>query len=62
MRRAIPQRSDSTQQQLETAGLDVMDYDERWGRYRIRLTPEDLTKHRAVIESVIAASFSAASV
>lgn len=56
------ERSDSTQQQLETAGLDVMDYDERWGRYRIRLTPEDLTKHRAVIESVIAASFSAASV
>jgi hypothetical protein len=55
------ERSDSTQQQLEAAGLDVMDYDERWGRYRIRLTPEDLKNHRAVIESVIEASFSAAS-
>jgi hypothetical protein len=54
------ERSDSTQQQLETAGLDVMDYDERWGRYRIRLTPEDLNNHRAVIESVIADSFKAA--
>jgi hypothetical protein len=25
-------RSDTTQAQLESAGLDVMDYDERWGR------------------------------
>jgi hypothetical protein len=56
------ERSDPTQQQLEAAGLDVMDYDERWGRYRIRLTPEDLNNHREVIESVIAASFNAASV
>lgn len=54
------ERSDSTQQQLETAGLDVMDYDERWGRYRMRLTPEDLTNHRAVIEAVIDDSFKAA--
>jgi hypothetical protein len=54
------ERSDSTQQQLETAGLDVMDYDERWGRYRIRLTSEDLKNHRTVIESVIADSFKAA--
>jgi hypothetical protein len=54
------ERSDATQQQLESAGLDVMDYDERWGRYRIRLTPEDMQKHRAVIESVIADSFKAA--
>ena len=29
-------KSDETQDQLETAGLDVMDYDDRWGRYRIR--------------------------
>jgi hypothetical protein len=55
------ERSDTTQQQLEGAGLDVMDYDERWGRYRIRLTPDDLQKHRTVIESVIADSFRAAS-
>ena len=56
------ERSDRMQQQLESAGLDVMDYDERWGRYRIRLTPEDLQKHRQVIESVIGESFQAAGV
>jgi hypothetical protein len=32
------ERSDSTQARLETEGLDVMDYDERNGRYRIRLS------------------------
>ena len=31
-------RSDETQAQLDGSGLDVMDYDSRWGRYRIRLT------------------------
>jgi len=34
-------RSDEIQGKLEAAGLDVMDYDTRWGRYRIRLTPKD---------------------
>jgi len=28
-----------TQEQLESAGLDIMDYDSRWGYYRIRLQP-----------------------
>ncbi len=34
-------RSDEIQTKLESAGLDVMDYDVRWGRYRLRLTPKD---------------------
>jgi hypothetical protein len=53
-------RSDATQAQLEAAGLDVMDYDERWGRYRIRLTPENLKQHAAVLERVIADAYSKA--
>ena len=55
------ERSDATQAQLEGAGLDVMDYDERWGRYRIRLTPEDLKKNREVLRQVVAEAFRAAS-
>lgn len=55
------ERSDATQQQLEEAGLDVMDYDERWGRYRIRLTPEDLKKNHEVLGRVIEEAFKAAS-
>jgi len=51
------ERSNETQEQLEGAGLDVMDYDERWGRYRIRLTPEDLKRHREVLERVVSDAF-----
>jgi hypothetical protein len=46
-------RSDTTQAELEAAGLDVMDYDQRWGRYRIRLTADGLKQHSAVLEKVI---------
>ena len=50
--------SPETQDRLESAGLDVMDYDTRWGRYRIRLQPGDVDKHRKIIESVIGEAFS----
>jgi hypothetical protein len=32
----LPQ-SDEIQNRLDSSGLDIMDYDSRWGRYRIRL-------------------------
>jgi hypothetical protein len=38
------QDSTETQARLDGAGLDVMDYDKRWGRYRIRLQPSDFDK------------------
>lgn len=53
-------KSDETQEQLETAGLDVMDYDDRWGRYRIRLTPADLKKQTEVITQVLTQAFNGA--
>lgn len=44
-------------ERLEQSGLDVMDYDKRWGRYRIRLQPGDLDKHAKVLEEVIADAY-----
>lgn len=41
--------SQEIQAMLEKSGLDVMDYDSRWGRYRIRVTRQDLSKHKEVI-------------
>lgn len=38
-------RSDEIETKLENLGLDVMDYDQKWRRYRIRLTREDIKKH-----------------
>ena len=46
-----------TQESLEAAGLDVMDYDSRWGRYRIRLQSGDVEKHKEILTSVIADAY-----
>ncbi len=46
-----------TQERLESAGLDVMDYDSRWGRYRIRLQPGDVEKNKAILSEVIAEAY-----
>lgn len=45
-------RSEETGEKLEQAGLDVMDYDTRWGRYRIRLSPEDMKEHIEVLSEL----------
>jgi len=52
-------RSDELQERLETSGLDIMDYDDRWGRYRIRLTPGDIEKHKGVFAQIMEEAFNA---
>jgi hypothetical protein len=46
-----------TQEFLASAELNVMDYDSRWGRYRIRLQPGDVEKSKTVLTEVIARAF-----
>ncbi|MBW2086884.1 MAG: hypothetical protein JRI54_12790 [Deltaproteobacteria bacterium] len=48
-----------TQERLESAGLDVMDYDSRWGRYRIRLQPGEVEKNKEILTEVIAEAYAA---
>lgn len=48
-----------TQERLESAGLDVMDYDHHWGRYRIRLQPGDISKHREILVELVAEAYAA---
>ncbi|MGO9119178.1 MAG: DUF5655 domain-containing protein [Desulfomonilaceae bacterium] len=43
------EQSDEIQTKLDQAGLDVMDYDKSWRRYRIRLTKDDIEKKRDVL-------------
>lgn len=50
-------RSDAVEQKIESAGLDVMDYDNRWGRYRIRLGKGDVKKHAAVLRELFEAAY-----
>ena len=46
-----------TQERIENAGLDFMDYDARWKRYRIRLQPGDIAKHKDVLLELIQEAF-----
>lgn len=50
---------DETQERLETAGMDVMDYDERRGRYRIRLAPGDIAKHQVLLSTLLEEAYQA---
>ena len=47
------ERSDVIQAKLETAGIDVMEYDRRWGRYRIRLGKGDAEKHEPLLRELM---------
>ena len=46
-------RSEEIQNKLEEAGIDVMEYDIRWGRYRIRLGKGDIKKHDPLLRELM---------
>jgi hypothetical protein len=46
-------RSEELTARLEEAGLDLMEFDKRWGRYRLRLTPTDLDEHEALLADLV---------
>jgi len=50
-------KSEEVQQQLEASGLDVMDYDARWGRYRIRLSAGDEKKHSGFLKKLLTMAY-----
>ena len=47
------ERSDELEKEIEEKGLDLMDYDKRGGRYRIKLSMNDVKKHREFIATLI---------
>jgi hypothetical protein len=44
-------------QELDAAGIDVMDYEIRGGRYRLRLTKNDIKKHSDLLLKLLKASY-----
>jgi hypothetical protein len=46
-------KSDELENEIENKGIDLMDYDKRNGRYRIKLTMNDLKKHKDFIGDLI---------
>lgn len=51
------QRTESTEAAVEGAGVDVMGYDSKWGRYRIRLQRGDLAKHAGLLRQLMEAAY-----
>ncbi len=47
------QESENIRDKLEQAGLDVIDYNVRSGRYRMRVTKSDIVKHRELLTELI---------
>lgn len=47
------ERTDDIDAQIDAAGLDAMDYDVRWRRYRIRVTKDDFKKHEALLQDLL---------
>jgi hypothetical protein len=46
-------RSSELDKRLEDSGLDVMDYQTRWGKYRVRLQSSELDKHKELLTQLI---------
>lgn len=42
-------RTDEVTTLIEDSGLESLTHDKGWGRYRVRLTKEDLAKHRDLL-------------
>jgi hypothetical protein len=43
--------------QPEKAGIEVMDYDKKWGRYRLRLSKNDIKKHSDLLLRILKLSY-----
>lgn len=46
-------RTEENQQIIESAGLDYLDYDNRWSNYRVRVSAKDLTAKRDSISTLL---------
>ncbi len=55
----LPQ-SQETEAAIEASGLDVMDYDKRWGRYRLRLSKGEVSSFSTVLSSLAKQAYLAA--
>lgn len=47
------EKTDEMDARLEEAGVDVMEYDTRWGKYRIRVTRNDFKKHEELLRELL---------
>lgn len=52
-------QSPETKELLDNAKLDTMEYDSKWGRYRIRVDKNDIQKHKELLKNLMQQSYGA---
>ena len=52
----LPQSSE-WQDRLEKAGIDLLEYDKRWGAYELKLSPGDVGQHSAFLMELLRAAY-----
>ena len=50
-------QSEEVRRELDEASLDLMDYDNHSGRYRIRLTPGQVSNHKSFLTKLLRLSY-----
>ena len=50
-------QSPEIQEKLDNAKLDTLDYESKWGRYRVRLDKGDIIKHRELLKELMMQSY-----
>jgi predicted transport protein len=51
-------RSDEIDRMLDESGLEVLEYDKKWGIYQIRLTTADLPRHDGLFKQIFSSAYS----
>jgi hypothetical protein len=49
--------SEDIDAKIEQAGIEALDYEARWGRYRLALHKDDPAKHRALLKELMQAAY-----
>jgi len=47
------QKSEDVDSKIEAAGLDALEYNVNWGRYRLRLTPDDVHNKQDTLKELM---------
>ena len=52
----IPE-TDETDAKIEAAGIETLEYNKRWGLYRLRLTEDDIINNIETLRELISAAY-----
>ncbi len=50
-------RSDEIDERLQAAGVDTLEYNTRWGKYRLSLSREDVQQHRELLKELMGMAY-----